>query len=313
MTILITGVICTHNRSGYLRKAILSLLGQQVSGGDYEILVVDNGSTDITRQVVASFIEEKSVRYVYEPSLGLSYARNTGWRNARGEYIAYLDDDAVASPGWLEKILQVFSTVTPLPGCVGGKSDPVWEGIRPRWLSDSLLHGLAVINWGETPHFIDDLSREWLIGANMAIPAAVLKESGGFSAGLDRSGTHLLSSGDVFFEKQAAKKGYPCFYHPQIAITHHIHRSRLNRSWFRRRYFWQGYSDAVMEILEDGPSMMRRYRHALSRGLDLLTSSTTLRDLLCSSDDPSRFTRHCFGLIKVGHIFGLLGEANRCL
>ncbi|MEE8471432.1 MAG: glycosyltransferase family A protein [Dehalococcoidia bacterium] len=98
MSIRVSAIICTHNRSDYLRQAIQSLADQTLPTEQYEVIVVDNGSTDNTRAVVEGFDHIANLRYVYEPILGLSQARNTGWQNARGEYIAFMDDDAIGYP-----------------------------------------------------------------------------------------------------------------------------------------------------------------------------------------------------------------------
>jgi len=93
----ISVVICTHNRGFYLRKAITSVLAQDMPASEYELIIIDNKSTDDTAQVVASFAAA-NVRYIHEPQLGLCFARNTGWYSAAGTYVAYLDDDAIAEP-----------------------------------------------------------------------------------------------------------------------------------------------------------------------------------------------------------------------
>ena len=109
MNIKISAIICTFNREQYLHKAIQSLVEQTLEGELYEIIVVDNCSTDRTKQVVTEkFAHISNLRYLYELILGISQARNTGWQNARGEYIAYLDDNAIASPVPLEKIGVIF-------------------------------------------------------------------------------------------------------------------------------------------------------------------------------------------------------------
>ncbi|ACK72617.1 glycosyl transferase family 2 [Gloeothece citriformis PCC 7424] len=310
MNILISVVICTHNRSQYLAKAIQSLLNQQFPLENYEIIIIDNCSTDQTKEVVEQ-LAGKNLRYIYEPTLGLSYARNTGWKNAQGKYVAYLDDDAIACPLWLSTILEVFETVQPQPGCVGGKAEPIWEAPRPNWLSDELVTGLTVIDWSPTPQVLPDLSRQWLVGANIAFPKAVLEKLGGFIDGLDRSGKHLLSGGDVFLEKQIAQAGYSCYYHPQMAVSHHIQQSRLDKKWFIRRYFWQGVSDAVVQLIEESPSRSKRLFLAILRTINLLLVPSQITSFLYNSDDKNQFTERCFTLIKLGHIAGLLGLAHK--
>jgi glucosyl-dolichyl phosphate glucuronosyltransferase len=305
----ISVVICTYNRAQYLPLAIQSLLCQELPAKQYEIIVVDNCSTDTTREVIKPY--ESSLRYLFEPRPGLSYARNTGWQQARGLYVAYLDDDAIASSQWLAKILDVFMTITPRPGCVGGKVEPIWEIARPDWVSDEIMAALTVVDWSKNAHVIQDLSVEWLVGANMALPISFLEEIGGFVSGLDRVGKHLLSGGDIFIEKQAIEKGYTCFYHPEIEIKHHVSASRLKQGWFLRRYYWQGVSDAIMKLCEDQPSKVERTQLALSSVSSLLRSPTRIANLILPTRDPRRFTRKCFDMIKLGRTLAFVGHQWR--
>ena len=307
---LVSVVICTRNNATLLRHAILSTLDQDFPGESFEVVVVDNGSSDATRETVFEFTSCRPVRYVLEPSLGLCHARNAGWRCARGRYVAYLDDDALACPGWLAAIPRAFEATTPSPGVVGGRVEPLWEAERPSWLSDHLARGLTIVDWSDRPHLITDLRQEWLAGTNMAAPAAVLAEVGGFHPWLDRAGANMLSSGDVFLEKEIVRRGYPCFYDPAMSVQHRVPASRLSKGWFRRRYYWQGVSDAVMQLLEERPSPARRASDALARTVDLLTCPRDLRALASISDDPDHFERKCFALIAVGHITGLLGAGG---
>ena len=122
----ISAVICTYNRADCLARAIKSLVNQTLPKENYEILIVDNASTDSTKDIIRrEFSGVPNLSYFYEPVLGIARARNTGWNNAKGTYVCYLDDDAVASPEWLEKIIEVFRTTTLKIGCVGGRIDPV--------------------------------------------------------------------------------------------------------------------------------------------------------------------------------------------
>jgi glycosyltransferase involved in cell wall biosynthesis len=91
----ISAIICTHNREEYLGAAIDSLLEQDFYS--YEVIVVDNASSDRTREIVEERLSNPRLNYVYEPVTGLSVARNTGAKEARAPILAYLDDDAVAS------------------------------------------------------------------------------------------------------------------------------------------------------------------------------------------------------------------------
>lgn len=309
MSLEISAVICTHNRASYLPRAIASLVDSGIED-DQELLVVDNASTDATCAVVSSFDSVKRLRYVYEPRLGLAHARNAGWRNAAGRYVAYLDDDAIAVPGWLGRIQETFENVRPRPGCVGGKVAPIWEAPRPNWLSDDLIAGLAIVDWSHTPRPLADLRREWLVGANIAFPREILERIDGFTPSLDRVGKHLLSNGDTFMQALIAESGYTCWYDPAIAVSHHIHAGRLSKRWFYRRYYAQGLSDAVVALLRSGSSIRIRARDAYLHLSPLLHSPGKWGILLWPTDDPERFAEKCFTLITLGRIAGMLGRVS---
>jgi glycosyltransferase involved in cell wall biosynthesis len=305
----ISVVICTHNRADYLPKAIESVIDQALPGD--EILVVDNASTDRTPAVARSFEGRGPLRYVFEEKIGLCHARNTGWRSAAGKFVAYLDDDAIASPGWLAAIRDAFKLM-PTAGVVGGRVDPIWQGERPAWLSDEIALSLTIVDWSSEPKVIPDVRVQWLVGANMAFPVEVLAEVGGFDSRLDRMGGNMLSGGDVYLQEQIIRKGYACLYFPAMAVRHLVPVSRLNKKWFRRRYYWQGISDAVMYGIRHAPVAARqRWRHAMQRTWQLLAAPQRLSDLVLSSDDPAQFTRKCFLLIEVGFIAGLIGFVRR--
>lgn len=305
----ITVVICTRNRARLLAKAIGSIVDQDFPRDRYEIIVVDNGSTDQTRAVVAEFEARADLRYVYEARLGLCHARNVGWRAARGRYVAFFDDDARASAGWLAAIERGFAKA-PAIGAVGGRVDPIWEESPPAWLSDRIAGSLTIVDWGEAEKFIDDIRREWLVGANMAVPRALLAEVGGFHPWLDRVGTRLLSSGDVFMQDLLIERGYRCLYMPSMAVEHFIPASRLERRWFVRRFFWQGVSDACMYLIKEAPSPPRRARLAMARSLEVLASAETLSNLVGPARQADAFAAKCLSLIRIGFIAGLLGAAG---
>lgn len=306
--LLVSVVICTHNRSRYLTQAINSLLKQNTDSQDYEIIVVDNCSTDDTRNVMNEFINNTNnnlIRYIYEAKVGLSYARNAGWLSASGRYVAYLDDDGIAAGNWIESIIDVFENVSPMPGCIGGKSVPNWEVARPEWLSNDLLGGLAVIDWSDTPFFITDISVNWLIGGNIAFPRSVLEQLGGFELGMDRTGEKMLSNGDILIEKQIQKAGYRCYYNPSMEIHHTIQKERLEQGWFTNRYYWQGISDAFMNKIENSLSKKQCIQLLFEKIWEQLKKED-FKIFFTSTTDPAQFTSKCFRLIELGELIGYL-------
>jgi len=307
----ISVVVCTHNRAHLAERAVTSVLSQTTSPPDCEIIVVDNGSTDATAETFRALAaSHPNLRPISEPTVGLCHARNRGWREARGELVAYLDDDATAEPGWLSAIAAGFQEF-PQAGVMGGRVAPRWDAPRPAWLSDEISLSLTIVDWPDGPKVITDLRSEWLVGANLAAPRRVLEEVGGFHPALDRVGSAMLSSGDVFLAKEIVRRGHQAVYYPAMAVTHLVPTTRTRKAWFRHRYYWQGVSDAVMRLLETDPSPPKRLALALAMAGRLLASPHRLRDWLWPTDDPARFANKCFTWITVGHITGLLGRARR--
>lgn len=246
MVAVISAIICTRNRADYVLKCIPSVISQTLPEENYEVIVVDNGSTDNTKQVVLAFQGSRNIRYIYEPAVGLSQARNTGWKNASGRYVAYLDDDAIANPNWLQRILDDFVGTTPSPMSVGGKIMPIWEAERPKWLLKEMETYIGVIDWSDEPMFLTDNSL-YLSGSNLAYRRTVLEESKGFNERLGRKGLNLLSNEEILMHRYLRRHNLPILYDPEICVQHYVKPQCLSKRWFYRRYYWQGVSDAILE------------------------------------------------------------------
>ena len=243
----LSAIVCTLNQAGYLRKVLGSLRAQTLPREAYEVIVVDNGSTDATRPTVESFADMGNLLYVFDPVPGLSHARNTGWRRARGEIVAYLDDDAVAGPDWLARLRHAYRTLQPTPACVGGRVLPIWEAEKPSWVDRELEHHLSAVDWLRPAMFLDE-DGLYLHGSNVSYLRSVLEESGGFPPGLGRKGDCLLSNEEIWMQAFLRSRGRPIRYDPEIVVQHHVKARRLTRSWFYKRFFWQGVSDVLLEI-----------------------------------------------------------------
>jgi glycosyltransferase involved in cell wall biosynthesis len=235
-------VVCTRNRAGRLREC-LAHLDAQVGAGDLEVVVVDNGSTDATGDVVRAWAaaEPDRRRHLREPVAGLSRARNRGVAAAQGEVVLFIDDDALAPTGWVAAHLTAY---TRDPG-VAGAGGPVvlrWPGGRPRWLAPGLEHWFSALDLGDdpgpwpTPH--------GPYGTNMSVRRAVFAEVGGFDERLGRRGRSLVSSeeGDLFGRVTAT--GGALAYEPAALVLHGVTADRLSRRWVLRRGWAQGRSNA---------------------------------------------------------------------
>jgi glycosyltransferase involved in cell wall biosynthesis len=304
-SVVISAVVCTLDRAAYLQRCLGSLQSQSLAGPLYEVLVVDNGSTDETRQVVTAAADRTAnLRYLFESQKGLSRARNHGWQEARGRYVAYLDDDAVACPQWLERLVDAFETATPSPGCAGGRIELVWECPRPAWLSDTLLPSLGKIDWSDEPVF---LSRaQWLGGGNIAFRKPLLQAIDGFPLALGRVGANLLSSEEILVRHQLEVRGYPCFYRPDASVLHHVHPSRVSRRWFLRRNYWQGISAAILQRLTEDLTGRQRAAAACRTLRHHVLSRQLLVDLVPPARDAEHFARLCGAMFRLGYMRGLV-------
>ncbi|PZD74231.1 GalNAc(5)-diNAcBac-PP-undecaprenol beta-1,3-glucosyltransferase [Acaryochloris thomasi RCC1774] len=305
MSVRISAIICTFNRSKYLQKAIQSLIDQTLEKYEYEILVVDNCSVDDTRKVV----DDKSriagnLHYIYESEIGLSKARNTGWEAAKGEYIAYLDDDAIATPHWLATLLHNFENITPKPACIGGKIDPIWEAERPEWLPDKLLPYLTILDWSSELIIIDE--NQYIAGANMAFTQQALTLANGFQTKFGRRGKKLLSNEELVLQNQIRKHGLDIYYNPEAVVEHHVVADRLQQNWFVKRTYWQGVSRAFLIVSEQSPSVLQQWKMGVYSLLNLLKSPKRIVKSLLPSRNPRYLQARCSTASNIGYIVGLL-------
>lgn len=297
-------VIVTHNRSHLLTKALDGLLEQTVSRELFEVLVIDNASTDDTSARVGPYLgPDSNVRYVFDSTPGSSAARNVGWRLAFSPIIAFLDDDAVPAPDWIERILHAFEDVTPRPACVGGRVEPAYEIPLPAWIHGSVLDHLTVVDHAPSPRFlIDVFHTQKLVSANMAIERSALEAIGGFNPHLGRVGTNLLSGEDVLIQLQVEALGRAIYYDPGIHVRHHVPAARLTAAWLSNRAYWGGVSDAMLVFLHRGATFWRAVRTCAWGIRWLLRRPTLLWVLMRGAEED--LERRCLAMHGVGFVAG---------
>lgn len=242
----ISAVICTHNGGKYLNRAIESLIDQSLPKELYEIIVVDNRSTDNTKAIVESlFGKAQNLRYCYESRIGLSHARNRGIEEAKGEIIVYMDDDAYACRDFLLKYVEAYENVSPKPDAAGGKILLDWEVPKPAWFPDSMQRCLTYIDYSQEPRFLDFRKYEYPFGANMSFLKETLIRLGGFDVNLGRVGKRLLSNEEkeLFFKMH--ERGLKVYYLPEAGVHHAVTKQRVSKDFLFKRQYWQGISDVV--------------------------------------------------------------------
>jgi glycosyltransferase involved in cell wall biosynthesis len=310
MDLLVSAVVCTHNRATYLRRALASLAAQTLPADRYEIVVVDNASTDATRELVTRELASIArLRYVFEPALGVSRARNAGWRAARAPLVAYLDDDAIAAPDWLARATSAFARLDPAPGCLGGPVLPIWEAPRPAWLPDALLPYLTVLELGDEA---GPMPRgRFLYGTNSVFLRERLAEIGGYPDGLGPIGRWHRSGEDTFVQKQLRELGHPLWYDPALRVQHFVPPERVRRRWVLRRLYLEGLSRARQRLQARPPGLLGRLELIGVALRKLFSSPRRLLALVLPATTPERFARRASSCRRIGYLMGILGAGSR--
>lgn len=175
---LCTVIMCTRNRAEQLRNALTALAGLKVPKGlKWEVVVVDNGSTDATPQVIESFAKAIPIRRVWQPVAGLSNARNAGVKAAKGKYILWTDDDAKVAPNWLKGYVEAFKEF-PNASVFGGKVTPVLEEPQSLWLIEAMPYFLSCLahrDFGQRPVLLSVPQNILPYGVNFAVRTAEQK------------------------------------------------------------------------------------------------------------------------------------------
>ena len=288
----ITAVICTYDRYDLLEKAVDSLRRQTLAKTRFEVMIVDNSPDLIKAEAEkARYVRDGFVTYIVERIPGLSNARNVALRECRSPVISYLDDDAIAHPGWLEKTLAAFEAFPGQAGVVGGRINPMWAAPRPGWLADSMLGCLTVVDWGGPLRIA--APNEWVAGANISFLAAPLREIGGFPTNLGRvgSGNILLSNEEIRVLAEMPNKGLKVIYAPEAEVDHLVDVRRLDQSWLRKRMAWQAVSDFIKDSDVQGVDAKARWREVASFVNSLPPRQRTPRAFFQHCDDAGEFER----------------------
>jgi len=299
----ISVIIATHNRADYLKIALESLEAQSAESNTFEVIVVDNASTDNTCSVVESFKDRiKYISYIYETQALANHARNIGWQAAKGTYVAYIDDDAVPVTNWIKNIYNSLNSLTPKPGIIGGKVTPIWEGEKPAWLDPRLYGALSLIDYSDQAIF---LKNKYPFSVNMVFQKDLLQKFGGFDLKLGRRGTKLLSGDETAIAKRIERAGYTIYYDPAICVEHHIHKSRLNQAWFIQRYYWGGYSDALMWRILEKPGAWQWLKKLSFTIYSFIRNPGNLYSLRERTNNPEKFRLKCLAHARLGFIKGM--------
>lgn len=250
----ISVVISTYNRAGRLPAALDALLAQ-TGGVPYEIIVVDNNSTDETARIIVerARAHPDRLRGVFEPRQGLSYGRNTGISLARAPIVAFTDDDVRVMPEWVAEFARAFRE-HPDIDFVGGRVLPEWLAPPPRWLTTAHWSPLALQDYGDAPMFTGPERAICLVGASLAFRRRVFDRVGFFTPALGRVKDGIGSTEDHDLQLRAWRAGMRGMYAPAVLSYADVTPDRMVKAYHRRWHRGHGRHCALMRLREYVPA-----------------------------------------------------------
>jgi glycosyltransferase involved in cell wall biosynthesis len=255
----VTVCICTHDRPGYVRDCLDGLRRQTIDDGMFEILVVDSASSGQAQAELARLVGEvPNARLLRVEKAGVSEARNAGAQAAAGDYIAYIDDDAIPAPDWIECILAAIAGPGRPPALIGGQILPKWEAPLPPWWPASLRGVLSIIEYeGEGEYRSPEVPAKLEpYAANMVVNVLALLAVGGFGAAVGRYGNSLLSDEEVQLAWTLQDAGHSVRYDSRIIVHHQIQAARFRPEWLLSRLYWQGASTVLTRRMLQSPDLV---------------------------------------------------------
>jgi glycosyltransferase involved in cell wall biosynthesis len=298
-------VLPTYNRANELERAVASALNQTVPAETYELIVVNNNSTDGTSELLDRLTRQHPgrVRAVLEPKQGVSCARNAGIAASRAPILAFFDDDVRVAPDWIESIQRAFRE-HPDIDCVGGRVLPDWPSAPPAWLTRAHWAPLALQDFGAEPMLVSAANPKGLISANLACRRSVLQRVGGFSPRFQRVKDGIGSLEDDEWMRRLWQAGGRGLYVPQLVTYTAVPDDRLTREYHRRWHRGHGRFYALLHAAEIEHSTVgslfgvpaHLYRSALAEaGAWLSDVLRGRRDHAFSHEVKLRFFRGFFG------------------
>ena len=245
-------IICTYNRARNLPACTAALAAQEdVAGLEWELVVVDNNSSDDTRRTVKDLANKFPVQlqYVFEGQQGLNHARNRGIIESRGEYFAFVDDDILVSRRWLASL---YHTLEGNDADAAGSCIHLDEHVRlPKWINHDMYGFLGYQDYGPTPFRMDGM-KQYPFGGNMSFNRRVVDRVGLFNTKLGRKGagrkrSELFKGAETDYFHRLAEAGARVFYTPDAVVYHQVQSFQLQKRYFRTIHFNAGYQKAFFD------------------------------------------------------------------
>lgn len=233
----IAAALCTNRPAEAVRPALEALAASAAAAGDERVIVVTSGLSGEELEAHRGQAAELGAELVPEPEPGISRARNAALEALDGEdVIAYIDDDVIVEPDWLERVSAHWSEADPEVACIGGAILPRFAHPPPRWLGPSLHGALSLLDRGEQTEEVEP-GTVW--SANISFRRAALQEVDGFDTAIGPHGKILLFGEESELQRRLAARGHRILYAGDVRADHCIGPERLRlRGMLRRRFFF---------------------------------------------------------------------------
>ncbi len=256
MNIKLSVIVPTYNRSKLLNNTLESISNQTFNKEDFEVIVVDNGSTDNTKGVTFQFQNKiNHLYYYYDATPGLHVGRHIGLKRAKSEILVYTDDDIEASPIWLEGIWESFQDKEVV--LVGGKNLTKYEVKPPFWILEMwyrlnkfghLIGELSILDFGNE---VKEISPYFVFGCNFSVRKKIIESAHGFHPdAMPFDLIHFRGDGETTISKYIETNELKTIYNPKASVCHVVTSERLTVDYFCRRAFFQGISDSFTQLRE---------------------------------------------------------------
>tara|TARA_X000000368_G_scaffold89887_1_gene68606 strand:- start:452 stop:1354 length:903 start_codon:yes stop_codon:yes gene_type:complete len=226
--------ICTYNRLEYLKKCLTSILDQTQGSQIIEINIIDNNSTDNTKNYIAERQKEfPEINYYIEKKQGISHARNLSFKVCKGDFLAFVDDDAVINKNWLESLLNELKNQNQNI-VYGGPIYPKFETEPEKWIDKNYF----VREFKETDGFLGTIkSKEGFSGGNMCISKNLFLKSDEFNTEIGMTGGNLGlgEEPDFFYKLVKNNKEVKLYNISEMSITHSEASYKLEKEYLRDR------------------------------------------------------------------------------
>ncbi|GAC1567515.1 MAG: hypothetical protein NVS3B14_13800 [Ktedonobacteraceae bacterium] len=245
-------ILCTYNRRNLVLSALASLRRQTLPYTTFEVIVVDNGSSDGTAGAVRTYVsagrhQDKKTDDIWkvvcisERQNGLAYARNTGLLAASGEIAVFLDDDAIADQRLLERLWQAYQETG--ADAIGGRVELRWAAARPHWLTDDMLDMLG--NFEPGPERAQLSAPTSFSSSCFSVKIQSLRAAGYFSPFLSKRDNLPASAEVQDMCQRLYAAGYTLWYEPTAIAAHRVPAARLTRAFILGRAYWKGRSEVM--------------------------------------------------------------------